>query len=354
MKRILPTLLAVVQVICLLFGCGGTPLPEQTNAPEDMQTAPERTAAAVCMGSVSHPAHRIVQLGFMEKAEELGYEGHILGLDAGSMQELYDCWLEGAKEHDIAGAVCWVGDDSAYECLKELHGMGVKTVVPYFQHTYTATKDFIDVNPCHDIGISAQYAAEFIGQALRDRGVLSGSIGLTAFGTGVTSTMDLHMFIAYMQERYPEYVILDVRFEAMDPAYDREEILDYICQNPDMVASFGATGGSAQAWAAAKKAAGREDIVTVAYDYARVNLDTLSAGGVDALIAQPFYDSGARGMELIQELLCGHVYSISESLWRQHLDAPLIYTDGEGAHNPAYYYGLHERSETRFGLGQEE
>ena len=81
------------------------------------------------MGSVSHPVHRIVQLGFMEKADELGYEGHILGLDDALPQELYDCWLAGAKEYDIAGAVCWVGDDSAYEFLKELHGMGVKVVV---------------------------------------------------------------------------------------------------------------------------------------------------------------------------------------------------------------------------------
>ena len=64
------------------------------------------------------PVYRVVQLGFMEKAEELGYEGHILGLEEGGMQEQYDCWLQGAQEHDIGGAVCWVGGDSAYEFLK--------------------------------------------------------------------------------------------------------------------------------------------------------------------------------------------------------------------------------------------
>ena len=102
MKRILPTLLAVVQVICLLLAAA-VRLCRSRRMRRKICRPRRKNGGRGLHGSVSHPAHRIVQLGFMEKAEELGYEGHILSLDAGSMQELYDCWLKGAKEHDIAG-----------------------------------------------------------------------------------------------------------------------------------------------------------------------------------------------------------------------------------------------------------
>ena len=348
MKRILPTLLAVVQVICLLFGCGGTPLPEQTNAPEDMQTAPERTAAAVCMGSVSHPAHRIVQLGFMEKAEELGYEGHILGLDTGSMQELYDCWLEGAKEHDIAGAVCWVGDDSAYECLKELHGMGVKIVASCFPHAYESAKDIIDVNLFYDNDEMEVKAAEFLGQKLRAADIRSGSIGLAVTNLCVLSN-DLHAFRNHFENNYPEYKLLDLIGVGAEIDSSKQKIEEYILAHPDMVAGFGAQGGGPVSWSSAKKSTGRTDIMVVGYEYTPTNLNILMQGGVDALVALPVYDSGARGMELVDELVNGKVFNLSEATWRISLDTPLIYPDGAGAHDPAYYYDQYARSEMRFG-----
>ena len=353
MNRAAAVLLAAAQLTCLLGLPGGC---ESRNAaappapPPVSSSTPADPAAAVCMGAVGHPLHQIVQLGFLEKAEELGYEGHVLGLEEGLMQEQCACWLQGAREYDIAGAVCWVGDDSGYEFLKELHGMGVKTVVSHFAHSYADTKDFIDVNVRHDIGVSARQAAEFIGQTLRGRGVRTGSVGLTALGPGGISTLDLHAFILHMQHNYPEYTILEVRFEHMDPAKNQTAVTEYICENPDMVASFGTTGNSAQAWAAAKRAAGRDDIVAVGCDYTRSNLDLLEEGGVNALIAQPFYGGGARGMELIDALLCGKRYGASEPLWRQSLDAPLVYPGGAGAHDPAYYRGLHARAQSRFEL----
>ena len=129
MNRAAAVLLAAAQLTCLLGLPGGC---ESRNAaappapPPVSSSTPADPAAAVCMGAVGHPLHQIVQLGFLEKAEELGYEGHVLGLEEGLMQEQYACWLQGAREYDIAGAVCWVGEDSGYEFLKELHGMGVK------------------------------------------------------------------------------------------------------------------------------------------------------------------------------------------------------------------------------------
>ena len=346
----------LAQLFCLLFmfcgceynGCGGSPLPEQTNAPEDMQTAPERTAAAVCMGSVNHPVHRIVQLGFMEKAEELGYEGHILGLDAGSMQELYDCWLEGAKEHDIAGAVCWVGDDSSYEFLKELHGMGVKTVVPHFQHTYTATKDFIDVNLYADMDRTLFDMGDYLVQRLREKGIFSGGLGFTVNGPGPIYE-EVTEYENYMKQTYPEYSIIERRAEGAEVNEAARIVTSYIQSNPDMVGAIGRTGGSALSWSTAMERTGRDDIVVVAMDYTIDNLDILTAGKVDALVASPLYEEGYLGLALIDNMMHGRVYNLSEGLWWQELDNCIIRKDGEDITGPAYYYDLFTRAQTRFG-----
>ena len=92
MKRVTAVILLVI-VLLLPIGCGDSSGPVPPCAPEASPDVPVNQSAAVCMGSVSHPVHRIVQLGFMEKAEELGYEGHILGLDDALPQELYDLSL---------------------------------------------------------------------------------------------------------------------------------------------------------------------------------------------------------------------------------------------------------------------
>ena len=365
MKRMFVMALLVVELLCLLWGCksrmplnqcGGSPAPEEMSSQNVSQSGSdggeEKPSAAVCMGVVSHPVHRIVQLGFMEAADDLGYEGHILGFDESSMQELFDCWLQGAEEHDIGGAVCWVGDDSTYEFLKELHGMDVKIVVPHFPHSYAETKDFIDVNICHDLNETTIKAADYIGQTLRANGITSGSIGVSANGPAIIHE-DISVFREYMGAHYPEYTVLGTVFEGAETVDAQNKVDAYIRDNPDMVAGYSKTGGGTVAWAAAKELNGREDILAVGYDYTKKNLDVVSEGGAVALIAQPLYDGGYTGLELIVEMLHGKAFNASESLWYQKLDAPLVYPGGEGVHGAAMYYDMYARSEARFGINKQ-
>ena len=78
MKRMFVMALLVVELLCLLWGCksrmpsiecGGYPPPGEMNAQNVSQNGSavgdEKRSAAICMGVVSQPAHRIVQLGFM-------------------------------------------------------------------------------------------------------------------------------------------------------------------------------------------------------------------------------------------------------------------------------------------------
>ena len=350
MNRAAAVLLAAAQLTCLLGlpgGCESRNAAAPSATPSVSSSAPAGPAAAVCMGAVDHPVHRVVQLGFVEAADELGYNGHILGLDRGSWQELSACWLQGAREYDIAGAVCWVGDDSGYEFLKELHGMGVKIAVPYFPHAYSQTKEFIDVNVHQDYDAAAIETADFIVKALAEKGIRSGDVGISVPGT--PQPAGLQTFRDYMRKTYPEYNILEEVYESAELPAATAKVETLLRTSPDLVAGFGLSGYSAQVWAAAKASTGRRDVVVVGYDYTTENLDVLSGGGVDALISQPLYEAGAEGLALLDQMFCGKVYSTSETVWKQPLDMPLIYPGGAGAHDPARCHDLYKRAQARFG-----
>ncbi len=359
MKKVMVALIVVLELLYILSGCSGSLAESSSSATAESvyvhmsESVPSETnrSAAVCMGSVSHPVCRIVQLGFMEKADELGYEGHILGLSEGSTQELYACWLEGAKEYDIAGAVCWVVDDSAYEFLKELHGMGVKTVAATMPHDYIKTRDFIDVNLRHSRVDDSIMVADFIGQSLFDRGLFSGSIAVTMNGYSSNYYLEgSNAFWTYMPTRYPDYTYLDAMYEGAVPEEAVAKVQQLILEHPEIIAAFGMSNNSALVWANGKKAAGRPDILVAAYSDSRDGLDLLAAGDVDVLVGQPLYEAGYVGLELIDRLLNGKVYNTSEALWIQKLETHLIYQGGKGKHDPAYYYAIHARAEERFGV----
>ncbi len=352
MKRVSTALLAVAQLICLLCACGGAQAPapgasQGAPASADFVSKPENRSVGLCIGLTRYPLHQIVQLGFLEKAEELGYEGHVLGLEEGLMQEQCACWLQGAREYDIAGAVCWVGDDSGYEFLKELHGMGVKIAVPYFPHAYSQTKEFIDVNVHQDYDAAAIETADFIVKALAEKGIRSGDVGISVPGT--PQPAGLQTFRDYMRKTYPEYNILEEVYESAELPAATAKVEALLRTSPDLVAGFGLSGYSAQVWAAAKESTGRRDVVVVGYDYTTENLDVLSGGGVDALISQPLYEAGAEGLALLDQMFCGKVYSTSETVWKQPLDMPLIYPGGVGVHDPARCHDLYKRAQARFG-----
>ena len=350
MKRVCVFAVILAQLTCLLGlpgGCESRNAAAPSATPSVSSSAPSGPAAAVCMGAVDHPVHRVVQLGFVEAADELGYNGQILGLDRGSWQELSACWLQGAKEYDIAGAVCWVGDDSGYEFLKELHGMGVKIAVPYFPHAYSQTKEFIDVNVHQDYDAAAIETADFIVKALAEKGIRSGDVGISVPGT--PQPAGLQTFRDYMRKTYPEYNILEEVYESAELPAATAKVEALLRTSPDLVAGFGLSGYSAQVWAAAKESTGRRDVVVVGYDYTTENLDVLSGGGVDALISQPLYEAGAEGLALLDQMFCGKVYSTSETVWKQPLDMPLIYPGGVGVHDPARCHDLYKRAQARFG-----
>ena len=170
---------------------------------------------------------------------------------------------------------------------------------------------------------------------------------LTAHTNAITNTFTVATPGVEIEEGFDKQTKSNVQVK------NTGEVEAYIRDNPDMVAGYSKTGGGTVAWAAAKELNGREDILAVGYDYTKKNLDVVSEGGAVALIAQPLYDEGYTGLELIDEMLHGKAFNASESLWYQKLDAPLVYPGGEGVHGAAMYYDMYARSEARFGINKQ-
>lgn len=349
MNRIFTVVLVVIELFIFLCACGGaqTPPASPAAAPSS-SSAEEMPSAALCMSVVNHPTHRLVQLGFLETAEELGYEGRVLGLAEGTAQQVHDEWLRGAKEYGISGAAFWGGGDAGYETIKELHGMGVKTVAMHSLHDYWTTKDFIDVTAHSDWRQAVLDAGEYLMNCLREDGVLSGSIGISLTGPGPTFE-EIHSLYTYFETYYPEYDILDCVYPGSGQAVAEKAVTEYIASHPDMVGALGMTGNSAPAWARAKSETGREDVVVVAMDYTPENLDALASGGVDALLGQPLYEEGAAGMECIDRLLGVREFPLPEAEWRRKSEPYFIRRGGAGVCDINRYRDMYKRVEARFG-----
>ncbi len=341
MKKILSLTLALIMMLAL-FGCAKGPEVPESSTPETPESSTPETpesstpetpesngsenlaqgkTIACCMGSINHPVHRIVQTGFMLKAEELGMKGVISGLDEGSIQELIRTW-EDSVVNGATGVLVWTGDDSCYDMMKGMKEMGVYTVVPHFVHNYEDTKAFIDKNISCLAITYGRNAADYIVNALTEKGITNGSIGVTQNGS-CCGNPAVDGFIERMAELDTSFIVLDTRLEGAEISEATNKITSIINEHPNIVGAFGATGGSPQSWAAAMENTGRTDLIVVGMDYVEPNMELVENGTISAIVCQPLYEEGGACAQALYELNNGVVFNASEDTWFEELEAPI-------------------------------
>ena len=339
-KRIICLILCLILTLGI-FGCAKDLDAPESNNSEDYA---QGKVIACWMGSIYHPVHRVVQYGFCTKAEELGMIPIVSGLDEGSMQELIDKWNSDIASNNAVGALIWTGDDSCYDMMKSMKTSGVYVTVPNFEHEYMETKDFIDKNIHSQDYETGRNAADFIINALYEKGIKNGSIGLSQNGPGITVNPLIDGFKERISEMKTDFTVLDRTFEGAEITEATNKVTRYINENPDMVAAFGTTGGSPQSWAAAMENTGRTDLIVVGMDYTSLNIELIENGPITAIVCRPLFDEGAACAQALYDLNNGAVFNTSEDTWFEELEAPIADID-----DMPYYRDIWQKMYDYFG-----
>ncbi len=352
MKKFLALILCLLMVFGLFAGCGQKTEeapkdePKEDASEEVKEEEPEeKVQVAACMPSVNNPVCRIMEMGFIVRAEELGYDAVVSGLDEGSLQEFVTKW-ESAITNGAQGIMLAWGDDGCYDFCKRAKEQGVYIVVPHFPHDYETTKDFIDaVLSCKPATYGAE-SAKFILDKLEEKGITEGSIAITQNSANVTENAASDAFRSAILESGTNFKVLDTVMEGGEVTEGTNKCTAIIQSNQDIVAAFGTTGSSPQTWAAAAENSGKTDLIIVGMDYVEKNVNLVNDGKVAAVVAQPLYDECVESANVLDSLFKGRTYTASESEWWMEIDAPLAYIGGEGKSDINYYNGILEQLKT--------
>lgn len=353
MKRFLALVLSLLLVFALLAGCGNTNAPAESKEESKQESKEEskeeeKVQIAACMPSINNPVCRIMEMGFLERGEELGYDPVVSGLDEGSIQELITKWTSAVTNGAKGIMLAW-GDDGCYEFCKEMKEDGTYIVVPHFPHEYSDTKDFIDsVLSCQPASYGVE-SAEFILNKLEEKGITEGSIGITQNSANVTENAAADAFRDTIIKSGAKFTVLDVVFEGGEVTEGTNKVTAIITSNPDIVAGFGTTGSSPQTWAAAMDNTGKTDLVVIGMDYVEKNVMLVKEGKVAAIVAQPLYDECAASVDRLDELFAGKTFNGSEEEWFVEIDAPVAFVGGSDHADINYYDAILTRVKAYFG-----
>jgi len=361
MKKTIAIILAALLMLAVV-ACGSPAAPEEPAAPaapaapdEPAASAPEEPAApaapegefnpadfplAIAIGVKNHPVHRIVQLGFLKAAEELGYPADVIGTDGTDWNEVYaacDAFAAGGG----GGLMLWAGDETAFPTLIRMEAAGIPVGIAHFKFDpWPQGLTFGLACSPTDYG---RESADFIAERIEG---MTGTVAITQNTFNVTENTATESFVARMAElNLPGIKVLEPELEGSDLASATNVNAAILQREPDLIAAFGTTGNSPVTWANAARLAGKSpgELIIIGMDYTEANLEEIAEGWVTAIVAQPLYEEAYVTAQLLDQYL--RTGSVPQ--WTD-LAAPLVYQGGTGVNDPAYYTGILEEVKTWF------
>lgn len=347
MKRTFVMVIVMILLVAALVGC--TPADEV--APAQDSGSSEESAGeeefdpgdhhiVLAMGLINHPVHRIVQLGFLKQAEELGYEAEIIGVEEWLPNEVY-ATVEAAVATGTDGVMLWAGDDTCYPLLKKLDAQDVAVGIAHFK--FDPQPEGLTFNMACDPVAYGKAAAEMIAEAIKGK---TGTIAITQNNKNVTENAAAESFASTIEAMNLEGItVLEPELEGGDIAEATNINAAIIQKNPDLIAAFGTTGNSPVTWADAAQKAGKEpgEIAIIGMDYTEANLARIESDEVLAIVAQPLYAEAQETVKMLDQY-----FRTGKVPYWTPLSAPLVYKGGEGESDPATYAGILEEVKTWF------
>jgi len=286
-----------------------------------------------------HPFSQLVTQSWLEGCERSGYICEVSSIGETTPEAAIAQLDQVLSRDDIKGVQVWLGGNPAVlPFLKKAQDKGIPIVMPHFpadQSFYKGLDNVVQI--AADIAKYPDPVAKAMCDELARLGKTEGSIGLTESSHNVTEDSVAKVFAEGIKKYCPQFKVLDVQLEGLEPTGAIAVATAVIQANPDIVGALSTTGGGATTWAGAQQETGVK-IPAIGMDYTRVNLDLLKDGKIFGLVAQPVYDESADAADLLYKMANGE----KVPFWTV-LDAPLI-TQA----NVNDYYGMLDRLEPRF------
>jgi ribose transport system permease protein len=249
-----------------------------------------------------HPVCKLMQAGFLNRCEELGYTCEVVGnpsattLDVAATIPL----AEAALARTTFGAVgVFTLDTAIYPFVAKLAAEGLP-VVTWHELPPPGTIKGLKAATGQDLAEVGKEAALALGTRLGGQGV----IALTQGSFNVEENAKAEAFRRAMAERFPKITVLPPQLEGYEATAAKGKAISLLQGNGDITGIFSTTGNGAQTWAGAARTAGRS-LVIIGMDYIRANLDLVKSGEVFGIVAQPLYEEGAKTAELAAALAQG-------------------------------------------------
>ena len=290
-----------------------------------------------------HPVIRLMTLGFIIGAEELGYEYKLLLSDGADYAKFVQD-LEQANAEGASAVVGFIGDPSQGPAVAALGEAGIPFCSAHFPQE---EGDYPGMNAwaAADTVAYAEAAARAMGDELRERGVTEGSLAITQGNFNTVENLVAETFAATIEAEYPEFTPLESQEEGFDPPVAIAKASAIIQANPDIVGALSTTGAGPTTWARAAEENGLADgeIVIISMDYTRPNLDLVKDGKVFGLVGQPLVAEFRECVYLMDKELRGEDYDYANPM-----AAPIITFDDLDE-----YYALNDRVEEYLGAAPE-
>jgi len=329
MKRILALVLSLAMLLAV------------TLTAQAADFNPADYSVSIGMPVYNHPVHRIVQLGFLKAAQELGYtNAKVIGTEGGDSAELYAA-IDAFVAEGGSACMVWAGDSSAYECIANASAAGCIVGVAHFNHRDAEGKlpEGMTFNMACDPVLYGKQSAELLAKTLEGK---TGSIALTQNTRNITENAANDSFRATWAElaatmKLEGIKLLDTELEGAVVDSATAVNLAIIQAHPDIIGAFGTTGNSPITWSDAATKAGKADgeIAIIGMDATEGNLNALEAGKVLALVAQPLYQEAYLTMTYFDKILRGE----EVPAWTD-LTAPIVTKDGEGENGIDFHRGI--------------
>ena len=245
-------LLVVLVILSLVVACGSTPEPTQappTEAPKEAEptVAPEEgeyTTEGKVMYNVGflkgHPVIRLMTLGFIIGAEELGYEYKLLLSDGADYAKFVQD-LEQANAEGASAVVGFIGDPSQGPAVAALGESGIPFCSAHFPQEEGDYPGLTAWAATETVPY-AEAAARAMGEELRRRGVTEGSLAITQGNFNTVENLVAETFAATIKAEFPEFTPLESQEEGFDPPVAIAKAVAIIQANPDIVGALSTTG----------------------------------------------------------------------------------------------------------------